>query len=103
MTSLSTKIRCSSALSLTEEVSEKKTFGGNEAGLLVNELRQVYSSGKTKSYEWRVAQLKSIEKMLVECEKDIYEALYRDLGKPEIEAFLSEVSLLSLSLLCLTQ
>jgi aldehyde dehydrogenase (NAD+) len=38
-----------------------------------------------------VSQLKGIEKMVEEREKDISEALYKDLSKPEFEAFVSEV------------
>ena len=77
---------------MTEEVEEKKTFDGNEARLLFDKLQKVYRSGKTKNYEWRMSQLKSIAKMLEESEKDITEALYKDLAKPELEAFLSEVT-----------
>uniref|UniRef100_A0A6N2MJ18 Aldehyde dehydrogenase domain-containing protein n=1 Tax=Salix viminalis TaxID=40686 RepID=A0A6N2MJ18_SALVM len=69
---------------------EKKTFDANEAALLVKELNESFRTGKTKSYEWRVSQLKSIEKMVVEREKDICEALYINLSKPEFEAFVSE-------------
>lgn len=70
---------------------EKQTFDINEASLLVKELRENYKSSKTKTYEWRVSQLKGIEKMLEEKEKAIAEALYKDLSKPELEAFVSEV------------
>uniref|UniRef100_A0A2P2LRG1 Aldehyde dehydrogenase family 3 member I1ic-like n=1 Tax=Rhizophora mucronata TaxID=61149 RepID=A0A2P2LRG1_RHIMU len=70
---------------------EKRSFGANEAGLLVTELRQQFNSGKTKSYEWRVSQLKGIVKMVEDKEKEIAEALHMDLDKPELEAFVSEV------------
>lgn len=70
---------------------KKQTFDANEAALLVKELNESFRTGKTKSYEWRVSQLKGIEKMVVEREKDISEALYKDLSKPEYEAFVSEV------------
>ena len=70
---------------------KKQTFDANEAALLVKELNESFRTGKTKSYEWRVSQLKCIEKMVVEREKDISEALYKDLSKPEYEAFVSEV------------
>uniref|UniRef100_A0A2P2LRF5 Aldehyde dehydrogenase family 3 member I1ic n=1 Tax=Rhizophora mucronata TaxID=61149 RepID=A0A2P2LRF5_RHIMU len=72
---------------------EKRSFGANEAGLLVTELRQQFNSGKTKSYEWRVSQLKGIVKMVEDKEKEIAEALHMDLDKPELEAFVSEISL----------
>ncbi|KAJ6314145.1 hypothetical protein OIU78_017744 [Salix suchowensis] len=76
---------------------KKKTFDANEAALLVKELNESFRTGKTKSYEWRVSQLKSIEKMVVEREKDICEALYKDLSKPEFEAFVSEIAMVKSS------
>lgn len=75
-----------------EEV--KPTFDSDKAAVLVNELRKTFNSGKTKSYEWRISQLESISKMIDEKEKEIVEALHRDLSKPELEAFLSEVCIL---------
>ncbi|XP_024019181.1 aldehyde dehydrogenase family 3 member H1 isoform X3 [Morus notabilis] len=86
------KISCIASTPLTTEVEEKLTFDVDEARLLVKELQNVFKSGKTKSYEWRVSQLKSIAKMLEEREKDITEALHKDLEKPELEAFISEIS-----------
>lgn len=88
---LSPKISCTTT-PLIAEIEEKKAFDAGEASLLVKELQNVFRSGRTKSYEWRMSQLKSIAKMLQEMEKDILEALHQDLEKPEIEAFISEVS-----------
>ncbi|KAH6782647.1 aldehyde dehydrogenase 3H1 [Perilla frutescens var. hirtella] len=56
------------------------------------ELRAVYSSGKTRTYEWRVSQLKAMLKIALHHEKEILEALRSDLNKPEHEAFLHEVA-----------
>ncbi|TYI31090.1 hypothetical protein ES332_A05G429700v1 [Gossypium tomentosum] len=81
---------CRATLSTTmEEV--KPTFDSDKAAVLVNELRKTFNSGKTKSYEWRISQLESISKMIDEKEKEIVEALQKDLSKPELEAFLSEI------------
>ncbi|XP_057420094.1 aldehyde dehydrogenase family 3 member H1-like isoform X2 [Lotus japonicus] len=82
----------SATISATEEVVEKPIFDGHKAALLVKDLRKSFDSGKTKSYEWRISQLKGIAKMLEEREKDIIAALDKDLSKPGFEAFLSEVS-----------
>ncbi|KAJ9177874.1 hypothetical protein P3X46_013031 [Hevea brasiliensis] len=82
---------CSAALSVMAE-EEKKSFDENEAASLVKELRGNIKSNKTKSYDWRVSQLESIRKMIVENEKEIAKALYDDLSKPEFEAFISEIS-----------
>ncbi|XP_052882903.1 aldehyde dehydrogenase family 3 member H1-like isoform X1 [Gossypium arboreum] len=81
---------CRATLSTTmEEV--KPAFDSDKAAVLVNELRKTFNSGKTKSYEWRISQLESISKMIDEKEKEIVEALQKDLSKPELEAFLSEI------------
>eukprot|EP00258_Populus_trichocarpa_P014959 XP_006370386.2 aldehyde dehydrogenase family 3 member H1 isoform X1 [Populus trichocarpa] len=88
----------SSSANLPVMMEEKKqTFDANEAAWLVKELNESFRTGKTKSYEWRVSQLKGIEKMVVEREKDICEALYKDLSKPEYEAFVSEIAMVKSS------
>ncbi|XP_004288486.1 PREDICTED: aldehyde dehydrogenase family 3 member I1, chloroplastic-like [Fragaria vesca subsp. vesca] len=85
--------RCLATVSpVVVEVEEKKTFDSESAGLLVKELRKSFNSGRTKSYEWRMLQLSNIARMLDEKEKDIVEALYKDLSKPELETFISEIS-----------
>ncbi|KAI5587795.1 aldehyde dehydrogenase family 3 member H1 isoform X2 [Populus trichocarpa] len=71
---------------------KKQPFDANEAPSLVKELKESFRTGRTRSYEWRVSQLKGIEKMVEEREKDISEALYKDLSKPEFEAFVSEIA-----------
>ncbi|CAN1234351.1 Aldehyde dehydrogenase family 3 member H1 [Linum perenne] len=60
-------------------------FGDVEAQQLVKELRDAYGSGTTRSYDWRVSQLKSIVRMCDESERDVVEALRKDLAKPELE------------------
>lgn len=52
------------------------------------------SSRKTKSYEWRVSQLKALFKIAENHEKEITDALYSDLSKPELEAFIHEISMM---------
>lgn len=62
-----------------------------ELDLLVEELRNTFESGKTRSFEWRKAQLKSLLKLLEEKEEDIFMALHKDLGKHHVEVFRDEV------------
>lgn len=71
----------------------KGTFDIHKAASLMNELRSSFNTGRTRSYEWRVAQLQSIAKLVDEREKEILHALYTDLSKPECEAFVSEISM----------
>ncbi|EOA16377.1 hypothetical protein CARUB_v10004527mg [Capsella rubella] len=85
------KFTCYATLSavVKEQTSD---FNGKEAALLVDELRTNFNTGRTKSYEWRISQLQNISRMLDDKEKCITEALYQDLSKPELEAFLAEIS-----------
>lgn len=77
---------------------EKRAFDASEASLLVRELRTIFNSGRTKSYDWRISQLRGIEMMMEEREKDVVEALHMDLSKPELETIIAEVRLTSLLL-----
>ncbi|KAJ0972067.1 hypothetical protein J5N97_020026 [Dioscorea zingiberensis] len=60
---------------------------------IVGELRRSFTERRTVGYEWRVAQLKAILRMIEEREADFMAALYSDLSKPQMEAFLHEISL----------
>nr|DAD24665.1 TPA_asm: hypothetical protein HUJ06_026129 [Nelumbo nucifera] len=71
----------------------KGKFDGDRAAALLKELRVSFASGKTKSYGWRVQQLKNVLRMVDENEKAIVEALRLDLAKPKFEAFVNEISL----------
>ncbi|MED6174341.1 hypothetical protein PIB30_068162 [Stylosanthes scabra] len=75
-----------------EEGKEKGVFNGEKACLVVKELRKSFESGKTRSYKWRISQLEAIAMMIQEREKDIIEAVYKDLSKPPLEAYIAEVS-----------
>lgn len=70
---------------------KKEVFDVESAASLMKELRGSFNAGKTKSYEWRISQLKRIKKMIDEREKEIIEALQEDLSKPEYESFVAEV------------
>ncbi|KAJ8625417.1 hypothetical protein MRB53_033947 [Persea americana] len=80
---------------VVKEAEEKKTMvvDSKNAASLVSELRGTFSTGKTRSYEWRTTQIKNIIKLVEERESDIFEALRSDLSKPELESFVSEISM----------
>lgn len=59
---------------------------------LIQELKQTFASGKTKSLDWRKAQLLSLKRLLLENENAIYQALQQDLGKCQFESYISEYS-----------
>jgi acyl-CoA reductase-like NAD-dependent aldehyde dehydrogenase len=50
-----------------------------------------FKSGKTKSYEFRLKNLILLKKLIESNEKRIIEAVYKDLGKCEFEAYFSEI------------
>jgi len=72
---------------------QKKVFDAETASSLVKELRKNFGSGKTRSYEWRVSQVKALLKAMVENEEEIVEALRLDLAKPSLETVVYEVLL----------
>ncbi|XP_059631795.1 aldehyde dehydrogenase family 3 member H1 [Cornus florida] len=77
---------------------KKEVFDAEAAASVVKELRGTFASGKTRSYEWRVSQLKSMLKMTEDREKEIVDALRSDLSKPEHECFVYEIALLKSAL-----
>ncbi|CAL9126362.1 unnamed protein product [Musa textilis] len=68
-------------------------FDGARAAVLVAGLRRGFASGRTRSYEWRAAQLKGIARMIDDKEAEIMAALHDDLAKPHMESYLHEISL----------
>jgi len=59
---------------------------------IVKDLRAAFDSGKTRSIEWRYQQLDGLRRLIKENEADIGAALKSDLGKPALEAFLTEIA-----------
>jgi len=66
--------------------------------LIIKELlvkqREYFNSGKTRSIEFRTAQLKKVQSILVKNEAEIFEVLNMDLGKSPMESYISEVGFL---------
>jgi aldehyde dehydrogenase (NAD+) len=61
------------------------------AGVLAD-LRQVFAAGRTRGLEWRLAQLRGIERLVDEREPEIAAALAEDLGRSPVEAWLGDVA-----------
>lgn len=51
-----------------------------------------YNSGATKSYDFRVEQLKKLKNAVKICRDDIFKALKKDLNKSTVEAYLTEIN-----------
>lgn len=56
-------------------------------------MRKFFSEGNTRSYDFRLAQLKMLRYTIEKYESDIIHALYLDLGKAEFESYTSEIGL----------
>ncbi|WP_370501092.1 aldehyde dehydrogenase family protein [Mycolicibacterium sp. jd] len=63
-----------------------------DCAALVADLRKVFATGRTRTLEWRQAQLRGIERMCEEREFEIAQALAADLGRSSFEAWLGDVS-----------
>ncbi|GAB4862088.1 Aldehyde dehydrogenase 3 member H1, variant 2 [Ancistrocladus abbreviatus] len=71
-----------------------RKFDMEMATSVMRELRATFSDGKTRSYEWRIAQLKGMMKMMDDHEEEIVEALRLDLNKPKFESVVYEISMI---------
>lgn len=60
---------------------------------LLNKLRSYFDSGSTLSYQFRIKQLQTLRRIIKIHEIDILRALEQDLGKPELEAYISEIGI----------
>lgn len=60
----------------------------------LQELRNYYESGTTRTYAFRKQQLLLLKNILMEFEEEIYKALYTDLGKCAEEAYATESGLI---------
>ncbi len=62
-----------------------------EIKAIVDRQRQFFMSGKTLDVEWRVRQLKRLRKAVCEHEEMLKAALYEDLAKSPVEAYLCDI------------
>jgi aldehyde dehydrogenase (NAD+) len=65
---------------------------GPDVAKTVARLRQTFATGKTRSVQWRQAQLRGLEKMMVENEPAIAAALEKDLDRSPFEAWLADAA-----------
>jgi len=80
----------------TQPASQARASAGaslDSIDALVRDVRATFDRGVTRSIAWRTKQLDGLERMMVEREADIFEALKQDLGKPAVEAYGGEFAL----------
>ncbi len=63
------------------------------AEAVVERLRATFNDGRTRDADWRRAQLRGLRRMLRERETEFADALRQDLGKPALEAFVTETAI----------
>jgi len=59
---------------------------------MLKDLRATFDSGRTRTLAWRLQQLEGLQRLVNENEDRILEALAKDVGKPDLEAFMTEVA-----------
>jgi len=57
---------------------------------IIRNQRTFFSSGRTRDVTFRIEQLKTLKKAIIENEKAILEACKSDMNKPQLEAYTSE-------------
>lgn len=65
--------------------------GGYDLPALVEAQRSYFRNGNTLPIEFRRKRLRGLERILMDRTEDLLDALESDLGKPRLEAYLSEV------------
>ncbi|MHC0064584.1 aldehyde dehydrogenase [Nostoc sp. UIC 10890] len=59
---------------------------------IIQNQREFFQTGKTKDITFRIEQLKTLKQAIIEHEQAIVEALQTDLHKPEVETYITEIS-----------
>jgi aldehyde dehydrogenase (NAD+) len=75
----------------TSEPKQEDYFPLDQIPNLVDSLREVYQSGRTRPLDWRLSQLDGLLRFLKERQNEILQALQTDLGKPRFDALVAEV------------
>lgn len=70
------------------------TIAPDDYPAMMKALRGAFDQGRTRPLAWRRAQLGGIERLLTENEERLLAALAEDLGKPDHEVYLGEISVL---------
>ncbi|MEH1784632.1 aldehyde dehydrogenase [Nostoc sp.] len=64
----------------------------SNVGNILHNQREFFQIGKTKDVTFRIEQLQNLKQAIIEYEKLIVEALQADLHKPEVETYITEIS-----------
>lgn len=75
---------------MTATVSSPTGLAGGH-GRLVADLRATFTLGLTRPLDWRLDQLRQVERLLRDGEGELLDALHADLGKPAVEAWATDI------------
>ncbi|MCI8589604.1 MAG: aldehyde dehydrogenase [Clostridiales bacterium] len=64
-----------------------------EIARIITAQRQFFNKGITRTVDYRKKSLKRLQRTIVQYEREIFNALYADLGKGDYEAYMCEVAL----------
>ena len=79
---------------MTANIESQITKTHFDAAEIVNKQRQFFNTGKTKVVEFRIEQLKKLQKLIIDNEEAVSEALKIDLNKSKMEAYGTEIGFL---------
>ncbi len=80
------------ATHITAHPADTTAAPGPDVAKTVARLRQTFATGRTRNLEWRKEQLRALERLMVENETKIADALDKDLGRSPFEAWLADVA-----------
>ena len=76
----------------TPPVAPAVPAASSDVAKTVARLRQTFATGRTRNLEWRKEQLRALERLMVENETKVADALEKDLGRSPFEAWLADVA-----------
>lgn len=79
-------------MTVTDQADTTRRELDEQAAAVVARLRRTFEERVTRPLAWRRAQLEGLDRLLVEGEEELLEALRQDLGKPRIEGWSTDVA-----------
>lgn len=70
---------------------ENMTYTPEKIREIINNQRVFFKSGKTLDVKWRIEQLKKLKAAVLAYEEELEDALYKDLGRSKVEAYLCDI------------
>ena len=78
---------------MTEEKYSYQDISKREAETLLEKMNALYHTGRTRNTDFRKMMLRKLKKNIKKYEKEIENALYKDLGKSPAEAYITDIGM----------